>query len=385
LTLLLKDQPSEALAAHLEGVVSDRYKDRAARLARRLQVLSVQRGLGELPDFEGEFGRTLWGEVRGATRVPHIEIVDRVTSARDGFTKYLFAGEGGRAAGTFEAVRIPLLHRAGDEKYVVCVSSQVGCTAGCAFCATGRLGFKRQLATWEIVDQVVKISQESPYPVKGVVFMGMGEPLLNYDRVLKAARVLAEPTGMAICGRGITISTVGIPRQMRRFAAEKLRYRLITSLHSAIAEKRDQLVPINQAYPLTEVFDALRFYYATTRRRVVLAWTMISGVNMDREEAKALAALTKDLPIILDLIPVNDGTGRFAPPEMDEYVRFLRYVEEEVKCPVVRRYSGGQDIQGACGMLAGEDAAAPDVAEALPAGAVEVDMPRHSSNLVTRS
>ena len=130
-------------------------------------------------------------------------------------------------------MRIPLLHRPEDRKYVVCVSSQVGCALGCAFCATGRMGFRRNLATWEIVDQVVKIQADSPHPVRGVVFMGMGEPLLNYDAVIQAARILSEPCGMAIAGKAITISTVGIVPGIRRFTAERHPYRLVVSLTTA--------------------------------------------------------------------------------------------------------------------------------------------------------
>ena len=116
---------------------------------------------------------------------PRLTLMEKRVSPTDGFTKYLFHGDGPEP---FEAVRIPLLHRPGDEKYVVCVISQVGCAMGCVFCATGRMGFRRNLPTWEIVDQVMQVRDDSPHPVRGVVFMGMGEPLLNYDRVMRAAR-----------------------------------------------------------------------------------------------------------------------------------------------------------------------------------------------------
>src|SRR5262249_17152277 len=138
----------------------------------------------------------------------------------------------------FEAVRIPLLHRPGDEKYVVCVSSQVGCALGCVFCATGRMGFKRNLATWEIVDQVLHVRADSPHPVRGVVFMGRGAPLLNYDRVMPAAEVLSEPCGPAINARAISVSTVGVVPMIRRFTAERRPYRLVVSLTSADPQRR---------------------------------------------------------------------------------------------------------------------------------------------------
>src|SRR6516162_5768603 len=171
------------------------------RLARRLQAAVLR--TGAVPDAMPEVPRRLLEAVRAGTQVPRLALVEKRVSAADGFAKYLFTGDG---AGEFEAVRIPLLHRPGKEKYVVCVSSQVGCALGCTFCATGRMGFERNLAAWEIVDQVLHIRADSPHPVRGVVFMGMGEPFLNYDRVMRAAQVLSEPCAGAINARAITIS-----------------------------------------------------------------------------------------------------------------------------------------------------------------------------------
>src|SRR5262249_61517375 len=142
------------------------------------------------------------------------------------FAKSLFRGA---AEGVFEAVAIRLLPRPGDEKSVVCVSSQVGCAMGCAFCATGRMGFRRNLAAWEMVDQVMHIRDDSPHPVRGVVFMGMGEPMLNYERVMRACEVLCDPCGLAIEGKAITISTVGIVPPIRRFTPERRPFLLVLS------------------------------------------------------------------------------------------------------------------------------------------------------------
>ena len=168
--------------------------------------------------------------MRQCTTIPNLTLIEKQISPRDGFAKYLFSGDGPEP---FEAVRIPLLHKPDDLKYVVCVSSQVGCAMGCEFCATGRMGFRRDLAAWEIVDQVIKIRDDSPHPVRGVVFMGMGEPMLNYDRVIQAARILTESCGMAIGGKAITISTAGVVPGIRRFTAEGHIYRLVVSLNSA--------------------------------------------------------------------------------------------------------------------------------------------------------
>jgi 23S rRNA (adenine2503-C2)-methyltransferase len=342
--ILFKDGTADDLHAKLAplGV--------SPRLARRLQAAILQRGLPDVPRALPEVPRRLLERVREATRIPRLEIVDKAVSPTDGFTKYLFRGDG---AEPFEAVRIPLLHRPGDEKYVVCVSSQVGCALGCAFCATARLGFRRNLATWEIVDQVLQIRADSPHPVRGVVFMGMGEPLLNYDRVLRAAAVLSEPVGIGIDGKAITISTVGVVPMIRRFTAERRPYRLVVSLTSADPDRRRALLPIEATHPLPELMAAIREYHRATGRRVTLAWTLMAGVNTRAEDARQLAALTEDLPIVLDLIDVNDPTGRFRPPDDDERNAFRDALTAELGMPVVRRYSGGQDVAGGCGMLAG--------------------------------
>jgi 23S rRNA (adenine2503-C2)-methyltransferase len=158
---------------------------------------------------------------------------------------------------------------------------------------------------------------------------------------------------MAIDAKAITISTVGIAPMIRRFTAERRPYRLIVSLTSADPRKRRQLMPVEEAHPLPELMSALRDYHETTGRRVTLAWTMMAGVNTRPEDARQLAELTAGLPVVLDLIDVNDPTGRFRPPDAEELNAFRDALTAELGMPVVRRYSGGQDIAGGCGMLAG--------------------------------
>jgi 23S rRNA (adenine2503-C2)-methyltransferase len=341
---LFKDQTADGLHQRLAplGVT--------ARLARRLQAAVLQRGGEAVPAALPEVPRRLLDAVRAATRVPRLELLDKVVSPRDGFAKYLFHGDGD---GVFEAVRIPLLHRPGGEKYVVCVSSQVGCAMGCKFCATGRLGFTRNLAAWEIVDQVAQVRRDADFPVRGVVFMGMGEPLLNYDRVMGAAEVLSEPVGLGIESKAITISTVGVVPLIRRFTAERRPYRLIVSLTSADPAVRRALLPVEAVHPLPELMAAVREHQAATGKRVTLAWTLLSGINTRPEDARRLAELTAGLPVRLDLIDVNDATGEYAPPSDAERNAFHDALTRELGQPVARRYSGGADVHGACGMLAG--------------------------------
>ena len=318
------------------------------RLARQIQAAALRRE--ELPVRLDGVSPKILAEAARLTVIPRLTQLSKTESPRDGFTKYLFTGEGSEP---FETVRIPLLHRADDPKYVVCVSSQVGCALGCAFCETGRLGFQRNLAAWEMVDQVIRVQADSPHPVRGVVFMGMGEPLLNYDAVIQAARILSEPCGLAISGKAITISTAGVVPGIRRFTAERHPYRLVVSLTAADPALRRSLMPVEKTYPTPDLIEALRGYHAATGRRVTLAWTMISGVNTREEDARQLAELVRGLPVKLDLMDVNDPRGRFRPPSRAELDAFRDALRIHLKSPVARRYSGGKDIQAACGMLAG--------------------------------
>ena len=265
--------------------------------------------------------------------------------AKDGFRRYLFELPDGARV---EAVRIPLF----DTHHVVCVSSQAGCALGCAFCATGALGLTRSLAAWEIVRQVQRVRADSVRPVTGVVFMGQGEPFQNYDAVLDAAYTLCDPAGGRIDARRISISTAGVVPMIRRYTAEGHKFRLCVSLNAAIPAKRSALMPIERGFPLAELAAAIR-EHAGVRGRVTIEYVMISGVNVGEEDAAALGALFRGVPIRLNPIAVNDASGRFRPPGEDEWNRFRDALARELPGqPVVRRYSGGQDEHAACGMLA---------------------------------
>ncbi len=317
------------------------------RLARRLQSSSLRRGAWPVEDTTLS---ARWLErIRQELYIPALTVVDRCVSPADGFTKYLFASADDAR---FESVLIPLLHRPDDPKGIVCVSAQVGCAMGCTFCATGRMGFTRNLETWEIVAQVAQIRRDTPYPVRGVVFMGMGEPLLNIDAVLRAARIFAEPSGMAIAAKAITLSTVGIVPGIRRLAQEGHAFRLVVSLTSADPAKRRAVMPVESIYPSHDVRAALGEYHVATGRRVTLAWILIAGFNTREKDARQLATWVGDLPVQLDLIDVNDATGTFRPPDDAERNAFRDALRKHLAAPVIRRYSGGKDIDAACGMLA---------------------------------
>jgi 23S rRNA (adenine2503-C2)-methyltransferase len=265
--------------------------------------------------------------------------------AQDGFRRYLHELPDGVRV---ESVRIPLY----DTHHVACLSSQAGCALACAFCATGALGLLRSLRSWEIVRQLMKIRADSARPVTGVVFMGQGEPFHNYDAVLDAAYALCDPAGARIDARRISISTAGVVPMIRRYTAEGHKFRLCVSLNAAIPEKRRALMPIERGFPLDELVDAVR-EHAARRGRVTLEYVMIAGVNVGEEDARALGALLRGVPVRLNPIAVNDATGRFRPPDERGWNAFRDALARELPGqPIVRRYSGGQDENAACGMLA---------------------------------
>jgi 23S rRNA (adenine2503-C2)-methyltransferase len=317
--------------------------------------------------------------IAGACEWPELEIIER-RRADDGFVKYLFRTSDGHA---IEAVRIPLpdpaaaralkeRRRAGEAsglealptaKYTVCLSSQVGCALACDFCATGRLGGIRSLKTWEILAQLRAIADEADHPIRGAVFMGMGEPLLNYENVIRAARVLSDPAGPAIAAKAISISTAGVLPAIRRFTAEGHHFRLILSLGAPTSAERRILMPIEDRWPLADVLAAVRDHAEAHRVRATLAYVVIGGVNSTPAHGRALGELLAGMRVKLNLIDVTDETGRYRRATPEELAAF-RDALDALGVPVVRRYSGGAEIGAACGTLAatrrgGQDAVVP--------------------------
>lgn len=315
-------------------------------VARSVVSRLVSQDRDELEGVRG-LSRAAARALGARSRVTRLTVADRRRSLVDGFVKYLFRSADGR---TFEAVRIPLER----PRFSVCVSSQAGCALACAFCETGRAGFARDLEAWEIVEQVLTVRRESPErPVTGVVFQGQGEPLQNYDNVMRAAAVLRDPCGARIRGDRITISTVGLLPMIERFSDEGLPYRLMLSLTSAFQDKRAALVPSARRYPVAELAGAMRRHCQRRGGPVHLAWVLMAGVNTGEDEARELARLFHDVPLRLSAIDVNDPGGRFRRADDAERGRFLSALARH-GIGFVRRYSGGSDIHAACGMLASQ-------------------------------
>lgn len=250
-----------------------------------------------------------------------------------------------------ESVLIPT-----ETRTTACVSCQVGCSLNCEFCATAKLKRMRNLEIGEIVDQAALIDRQSQLyfdrPLSNIVFMGMGEPMMNYRNVVGAIRKMTEPTGMGMSGKRITVSTSGIPKMIRMLADEELGVKLAMSLHSAIEHKRNEIMPFSSKFPLTELLSALQYWYQKTGNRVTFEYCVWGGINDGDEDIEALIKYCKKLPCKVNLIQYNPiGEGKFDHRNVKaehEYAR--RLTDAGILCVI--RQSRGQDIDAACGQLA---------------------------------
>lgn len=285
---------------------------------------------------------------------------EKILKSVDGYTeKVLFTLTDGEK---IEAVLI----KSKDERHTVCVSSQAGCSLACAFCATGKMGCKRDLTAEEIVDQAMYFARELKKQgtwISNVVVMGMGEPFLNYDNVLKALRTLNDKDGFNMGARSLSVSTSGVIPGIRRFAHENFQVNLAISLHAPNDDLRSKLMPINRKYHLKDVLAAVDEYVKLTNRKVFFEYLLIDGVNDSIGQAEELAALMKQSHLYhVNLIKYNatppsrsfggQGGGKFRPSPRDRRENFKKILEK-YKVPVTFRVSFGEDISAACGQLAG--------------------------------
>jgi len=240
------------------------------------------------------------------------------------------------------------------ERRTVCVSTQVGCAIGCKFCATGQMGFQRNLSSGEIVAQVLHFERRlraQGRRVTNIVFMGMGEPLLNYDNTLAAIKRLMDPAGLQIGQRRMTLSTVGISTAIRRFSKEKLQVNLAVSLHAATDELRTELMPVDRRHDLDALFAAVQEYINRTNRQVTFEWALIDGVNDTPEQATALAARIAGMLVHVNLIPLNPTDGYPGQPSSEERVAAFTDILDRRHIPYTLRLRRGGDIQAGCGQL----------------------------------
>lgn len=243
------------------------------------------------------------------------------------------------------------------ERNTICVSTQVGCPLNCSFCATGKMGFKRNLEMYEIVEQILffaRYLRGYNRKITNVVFMGMGEPFLNYENVISAIRYLNQKDALNLGMRHFSISTAGIPDKIRKFAGEEMEVNLALSLHAADDNLRSRLMPANRAYPLKKVLEALDYYQEKTRRKLMFEYIMIRDVNDREVDAKKLMDIAKRYVCVVNLIPYNPSkNSTYQATPAYQIKRFKEYLEK-AKVDVVQRFSYGRDIAAACGQLANE-------------------------------
>jgi len=330
---------------HLLGMTSSELEDLAESLGQPrfrgrqiaawlyLQNVSSTDEMSDLP-------AGLRSRLHDASILYRSRIVDKSTS-RDGASKFLLELEDGER---IEAVLLPY-----EKRVSVCVSSQVGCALGCLFCATAAGGLVRNLTAGEIVDEVLALQRESLRRISHVVYMGMGEPLLNYDHVLKSIRVLNEEVGIAM--RHFTISTVGITPQIEQLAAENLQITLAVSLHASNDSIRRTIMPIAAHYPLSGLIQACRDYASRTHRRVTFEYLLIHDMNDTPVHARELSSLLRGVLCNVNLIPYNAVEGLGLKRPTPARVRAFRAILEDSGVAVTQRVARGHAISAACGQL----------------------------------
>jgi len=269
----------------------------------------------------------------------------KVEESSDGTRKYLFELLDGNR---IESVFIPE-----KDWNTLCVSTQVGCPAGCKFCLTAKDGFTRNLTAAEIVDQYIHVQRDvgEDRRISNVVFMGMGEPLLNFDNVKKAVEIMTHRDMLDLSTRKVTVSTVGVVPGIERMAKEMNKVKLAVSLHATTDEQREKIVPMNRRWPIGEIMEALRRYPADNNRRIMIEYVMLKGVNDSLEDARRLVKLIKGIPVKVNLIPFNPYPGApFSPTPREDIEKFQKVLWDHNIAAFIRD-SRGQDISAACGML----------------------------------
>lgn len=276
--------------------------------------------------------------------IKKLEIAD-VQQSRDGTKKFLFKTLDDKY---IESVFMPI-----DNRYTICISSQVGCPMDCQFCCTGRIGFERNLETWEIIDQLQSVIEHTSIKPNNIVFMGMGEPLLNYDNVLKAIKILRNPYGFAYSAKKITLSTSGIVDGIRKLGYDT-DIKLAVSLNATTDEKRTQIMPINKRYPIKVLISALKEYPLGKGGEITIEYVMIKDFNDTEEDAIRLANLLKGINAKVNLIVFNEWEGAtYSSPPLENVLNFQKIVREHGFLVFIRD-SKGSDISAACGQLKGK-------------------------------
>lgn len=321
----------------LEKLLSDlgerRYK------ANQLALWIYNKGISRF-DQMTDLSKTLREKLDSMAYLDAIKLVKAQTSEVDFSEKLLFELKDGE--------RIETVLMLEKDRITVCVSTQVGCPLGCTFCATGKMGFKRNLTPGEIVDQIIALKDRRP---THVVLMGMGEPFLNFDNTIKTLKIINSELGLSFAAKRITVSTAGIPDGIRKLAGLTSKIKLAISLNAPTDEQRNELMPINKKYPLKTLLEAVKYYTEKTKRRITFEYVLIKDFNDSQKDALELSKLVRGIPCKINLIPYNSVPDLpFEKPSEEKIVAFRDYLFP--RCPTVTlRRSKAEDIQGACGQL----------------------------------
>jgi 23S rRNA (adenine2503-C2)-methyltransferase len=287
--------------------------------------------------------KTLRAYLDDVAYVSRLRIISRQTSQKDRSEKFLFALEDNTQV---ESVVMP-----GGQRTTLCLSTQVGCALDCKFCATGMMGLNRNLTAGEIVDQMLTVKQACGTRISNVVLMGMGEPLHNYDNVIKACRLMSDVLGPNLAMRHIVVSTSGLVPRIRQFADEGHKFKLAVSLNATTDAIRSRLMPLNKKWPLASLREAALYYTRKTRQVVTFEYVLLAGINDTSDDATRLKHFAQGIRCKINLIPYNAVYGDFKRPAEANILNFYKLMQD-FPAPVTIRWSKGDDIDAGCGQLA---------------------------------
>lgn len=302
----------------------------------------VNKGIKDIEEMTN-LSLELREEIGKAAYINNLEIVKKFVSQIDDTTKYLYKLNDGNI---IESVLMKYSHG-----FSICISSQVGCKMGCSFCASTGAGFIRNLTSGEMLDQIITTSKDSGCRISNIVIMGIGEPLDNYDNLIKFLRIVNHKDGLNIGARHISVSTCGLVPEIMRLSEESLQITLSISLHAPNDQLRDKIMPVNKRYPIDKIIEACKIYTKTTNRRITFEYALINGVNDTKEVANELGKLVKGMLCHVNLIPLNSIAYKDYVKSTREKISIFKNILESYGIETTVRRELGSDINAACGQL----------------------------------